>query len=52
MAWFLSLAQELPLAIGAAKKKKKKSTVLVVTQQVINPTSIHEDAGSVPGLAR
>ena len=24
----------------------------VVTQQVKNPTSIHEDAGSIPGLAQ
>ena len=36
------------------KKKKKKVTheVPVVTQQVTNPTSNHEDACSIPGLAQ
>ena len=24
----------------------------MVTQQVMNPTSIHEDIGSIPGLAQ
>ena len=26
--------------------------VLIVAQRVKNPTSIHEDVGSIPGLAR
>ena len=26
--------------------------VPIVTQQVTNPTSIHEDVGSIPGLAQ
>ena len=26
--------------------------VLIVAQQVKNPTSIHEDAGAIPGLAQ
>ena len=30
------------------KKKKKKG---VMVQWVINPTSIYEDEGSIPGLA-
>ena len=29
-----------------------KLGVLVVTQQVTNPSSIHENAGSTPGLAQ
>ena len=31
--------------------KKSILGVLVVAQQVRNPTSIHEDTGSIPGLA-
>ena len=31
-------------------KEKKNGVVPVVTQEVKNPTSIHEDAGSIPGL--
>ena len=31
---------------------KKKKGVPVVAQQVRNPTSIHEDVGSIPGLAQ
>ena len=32
------------------KKKKKISDVPVVAQQVMNPTSICEDSGLIPGL--
>ena len=31
--------------------KKKKKRVPVVAQQITNLTSIHEDVGSIPGLA-
>ena len=34
------------------KNKTKKQGVPVVAQRVKNPTSIHEDAGSIPGLAQ
>ena len=29
-----------------------RRTVSIVAQQVINPTSIHEDLGLIPGLAQ
>ena len=29
---------------------KRRGRVPVVAQQLTNPTSIHEDAGSIPGL--
>ena len=32
------------------KKKKIDMGVPVLAQWVLNPTSIHEDAGSIPGL--
>ena len=33
------------------KKEKYKIGVPIVAQQFKNPTSIHEDVGSIPGLA-
>ena len=45
-----SLAQEIPHAVVSAKKKKKK--VPIVAQQLTNPTSIHENAGSIPRLTQ
>ena len=32
------------------EKKKKEEGVSVVAHRVMNPTSIQEDAGSIPGL--
>ena len=32
--------------------KKKKGGVPVVAQQLTNPTSIHEDVGSIPSTAQ
>ena len=47
------LSREVPCALGAAlNKTKKKYGVPVVAQQLRNPTSIHEDVGSIPGLAQ
>ena len=37
------------------KKKKKKNPFLgipIVDHRIMNPTSIHEDEGSLPGLAQ
>ena len=34
------------------QKKKKKVGVPVVAKQVKNLTSIHQDVGSIPGLAQ
>ena len=32
--------------------KEKEGGVPIVVQQAKNPTSIHEDSGSIPGLAQ
>jgi len=45
--------QEIILENFQIKKKKKKSGlkgVLIVAQGITNPTSINEDAGSIPDL--
>ena len=46
------LAREPPYATGATLKKKKRVSqrgVLIVAQWVKNPSSIHENAGRIPG---
>ena len=37
---------------GSLAKKILTLGVLIVAQQVKNPTSIHENVGSIPGLAQ
>ena len=64
MAQIQSLAQELPCSMGVTIKTKTKTKpkttatktrsvgVPVVAQWLTNPTSNHEVAGSIPGLAQ
>ena len=51
VAQIQSLAQELPHAANAAINFLKNAN-MGVSVVVINPTNIHEDAGSIPGLAQ
>ena len=50
----LILARELPHATNMAKKKRKKRRrrSSCCGSAVMNPTSIHEDSGLIPGLAQ
>ena len=36
--------------VAETKELKLRNSVPIVAQRVMNPTSIHEDAGSTPGL--
>ena len=40
------------LDIGIGKKIRNVFEVPVVAQWLMNPTSIHEDSGMIPGLAQ
>ena len=42
----------LKLSVGHSYEHKSGQGVPTVAQQLKNPTSIHEDAGSIPGLSQ
>ena len=53
MSQIKSLTQEPPHSLGAAKKKTKKNCWSSLRGSAeMNLTSIHEDAGLIPGLAQ
>ena len=54
MVWVQPLAWEFLHASVITKKKKisKIQGVPVMAQGLTNPTSIHEDAGLIPGLVQ
>lgn len=50
---FIKVPYSVRLAVKIKSQKKKIfSEVLFVAQRLANPSRIHEDEGSIPGLAR
>ena len=50
LAFLLSIPKIFTIPINIAPQKEEVLGVPIVAQKVENPASIHEDAGSIPGL--
>jgi len=46
------LSTNLSIYLPGIAHKKNSEGIAVVAQQFTNPTSIHKDVGSIPGLAQ
>ena len=46
------LIQENPILMCTSTLEKLEKGVPIVAQQITNPTSIHEDVVSIPGLTQ